>query len=92
MISDLFETAIRTCLFQDWLDREFRGMNATLSTVDVAKTWLLQMGQAARANGLTIQYCMSNPRHAMQSLEIPVVTQVVISTATPHPPCVDIML
>ena len=60
-------------------------MNATLSTVDVAKTWLLQMGQAARANGLTILYCMSSPRHAMQSLEIPVVTQVDINTA-PYPP------
>ena len=61
-------------------------MNATLSTVDVAKTWLLQMGQAARANGLTIQYCTSSPRHAMQSLEIPVVTQVDINTAPLPPP------
>ncbi|KAK7471362.1 hypothetical protein BaRGS_00036000 [Batillaria attramentaria] len=64
---------------QDWLNREFADMNATLSTVDVARTWLLQMGEAARATGLTIQYCMSNPRHAMQSLEIPVVTQARVS-------------
>nr|KAG5688829.1 hypothetical protein BaRGS_017061 [Batillaria attramentaria] len=63
----------------DWLNREFADMNATLSTVDVARTWLLQMGEAARATGLTIQYCMSNPRHAMQSLEIPVVTQARVS-------------
>ncbi|KAK7098686.1 uncharacterized protein [Littorina saxatilis] len=64
---------------QDFLDQEFYTMNATQSTVDVAKTWLMQMGQAARATGLTIQYCMSNPRHAMQSLEIPVVTQARVS-------------
>ncbi|KAK7098683.1 uncharacterized protein [Littorina saxatilis] len=64
---------------QDFLDVEFGTMNATQSTVDVAKTWLMQMGQAARATGLTIQYCMSNPRHAMQSLEIPAVTHARVS-------------
>ena len=52
---------------QDWLSKEFAGMNATLSTVDVARAWLTQMGDAARAMGLTVQYCMANPRHAMQS-------------------------
>ena len=71
---------------QDWLALEFSGMNATLSTVDVAKTWLLQMGQAACANGLTILYCMASPRYLMQSLETPVVTQVITTiTACPTP-------
>jgi hypothetical protein len=34
------------------------------------------MGLGAAENDLTLQYCMSPPRHALQSLEIPVVTQV----------------
>ncbi|XP_050411267.2 uncharacterized protein LOC126825609 [Patella vulgata] len=33
------------------------------------------MGLAAENNGLTIQYCMADPRDALTSLEIPVVTQ-----------------
>ncbi|XP_025087035.1 uncharacterized protein LOC112559815 isoform X2 [Pomacea canaliculata] len=64
---------------QDWLNREFAGLNATLTSVDVARTWLMQMGEAARAVDLTIQYCLSYPRHALQTLEIPVVTQARVS-------------
>lgn len=33
------------------------------------------MGQAAQRYGLTIQYCMPYPRHLLQSLEVPAVTQ-----------------
>ncbi|PVD33232.1 hypothetical protein C0Q70_04483 [Pomacea canaliculata] len=65
--------------WQDWLDREFTGVHAALTSVDVARTWLMQMGEAARAVDLTIQYCMSYPRHALQTLEIPVVTQARVS-------------
>ena len=36
----------------------------------------LQMGEAAYRHGLTVQYCMPFPRHALQSLELPAVTQV----------------
>ena len=35
----------------------------------------MQMGEGARKNGLTIQYCMPYMRHLLQSVEIPVVTQ-----------------
>ncbi|XP_041369520.1 uncharacterized protein LOC121383515 [Gigantopelta aegis] len=64
---------------QDWLDREFEEMHATVTDISLGRTWLLQMGRAARNNGLTIQYCMSLPRHAMQSIEVPVVTQARVS-------------
>ncbi|CAH1778788.1 unnamed protein product [Owenia fusiformis] len=64
---------------QDWLDVEFGGLNATLTDINLGRTWLHQMGKAAQENGLTIQYCMSNPRHILQSLEIPVVTQARVS-------------
>lgn len=33
------------------------------------------MGTAAEREGLNVQYCMSWPRHIMQSVEIPAVTQ-----------------
>ena len=59
----------------------------------VARDWLMQMGEAARKNGLTIQYCMSYPRHILQSLEIPVVTHVskqhALDSVTPHDPHVN---
>ena len=48
----------------------------TVSDIHVGRDWLRQMGDGARKNGMTIQYCMAEFRHLMQSLEIPVVTQV----------------
>jgi hypothetical protein len=53
-------------------------MLATTSTIGLGRQWLRQMGNGAAKAGLTIQYCMSPSRHALQSLEIPVVTQVTI--------------
>jgi hypothetical protein len=60
---------------QDWLNVQTQSMNLTLQNVEAARTWLVQMGNAARRNGLPIQYCMSWPRHILQSLEIDAVTQ-----------------
>lgn len=51
---------------QDWLYNEFEWMNVTLSNATIARTWLMQMGNAAMRNGITIQYCMPFPRHALQ--------------------------
>ena len=45
----------------------------------LGRMWLRQMGNAASKNGMTVQYCMSPSRHALQSLEIPSVTQVHVS-------------
>jgi len=61
---------------QDWLYNQFRGMNITLQTVDVARMWLIQMGTAAKKNDMHVQYCMSWPRHVLQSLEIDAVSQI----------------
>ncbi|KAK6165976.1 hypothetical protein SNE40_022775 [Patella caerulea] len=60
---------------QDFMYMNTDSINETVSDVISAKTWMMEMGNAARKNGLTIQYCMEYPRHVMQSLEIPVVTQ-----------------
>ncbi|CAG5115344.1 unnamed protein product, partial [Candidula unifasciata] len=60
---------------QDWLNRE-TDKNAVLhSDLFVGRRWLSQMGKAAENYGITIQYCLSYPRHILQSLEIPSVTQ-----------------
>ena len=50
-------------------------MEETVSDIYIGRDWLRQMGNGARKNGMTIQYCMSQARHMLQSLEIPVVTQ-----------------
>lgn len=63
-------------LFQDWLNVEFSGLKAFLHDLDLGAKWLTQMAEAAEESGIYIQYCMSNPRHAMQSLLYPAVTQV----------------
>ena len=61
---------------QDWLYNEFEWMNATLADPALARDWLLQMGHGAAEAGVNIQYCMPYPRHALQSVELPAVTQV----------------
>ncbi|WAR30672.1 hypothetical protein MAR_033214 [Mya arenaria] len=48
---------------------------ALQTSLTLGRDWLMQMGQAAAENNITIQYCMAMARHALQSLEIPVVTQ-----------------
>ena len=51
-------------------------MESTVSNIGLGRLWLTQMGRGAAKAGLTIQYCMAPSRAALQSLEIPVVTQV----------------
>ena len=61
---------------QDWLYNEFYiYVSQMLENVDLGRTWLLQMGQGAQKNDLTIQYCMPHIRHLLQSLEVSAVTQ-----------------
>ena len=64
---------------QDWLHNEFEDMAITLSDPTVGRQWLLQMGAGADAAGVSIQYCMPYPRHVLQSLEVPAVTQIRVS-------------
>ena len=51
-------------------------MNATLEDVTVARTWMNTMSAGASKNGIPIQLCMPMPRHLLQSVEMPAVTQV----------------
>ena len=60
---------------QDWLNVQTQSMDWTLQTVRGAENWLLQMGRSAKRHNLAIQYCMSWPRHILQSLQVDAVTQ-----------------
>ena len=61
---------------QDWLYNEFYTyVSDMLKDVNLGRNWLLEMGQGAASNGLTIQYCMPYIRHLIQSLEVPQTTQ-----------------
>jgi hypothetical protein len=61
---------------QDWLFNEmYQYVSEMLTTVDRARTWLMQMGTGAEQAGLTIQYCMPYIRFMLHSVEVPVVTQ-----------------
>ena len=47
---------------QDWLHNEWEGLQCTLESATLSREWLLQMGNAAQANDLFIQYCMAYSR------------------------------
>ena len=55
---------------------EFTGVNGTLlRSATLGRQWMLQMGRATEAHNLSLQLCMAWPRHVLQSLEMPSVTQ-----------------
>ena len=60
---------------QDWLLTESGKLKELQIDLNLGQTWLGQMGEAAKEEGLTIQYCMAWPRHVLQAVMIPVVTQ-----------------
>lgn len=60
---------------QDWLNHQTLDFTPLLTNLSLGRRWLMDMGRAAKSNGLTVQYCMSLSRHIMQSLEIDAVTQ-----------------
>ncbi|ESO98846.1 hypothetical protein LOTGIDRAFT_231210 [Lottia gigantea] len=64
---------------QDWLNIEFKTLNALLTQIDLGTMWLTQIASAAKKHGMTMQYCMSNTKEAMQTLELPIVTQARVS-------------
>ena len=45
-------------------------MTVTHTNFTAARDWLTQMGAGAREAGVTLQYCMSLPRHVLQSSEV----------------------
>jgi len=60
---------------QDWLNIELTRVDILRTDANAARNWLLQMDRGASKNALSIQYCMANPRHLLQSLETSTVTQ-----------------
>ena len=74
--SALFQDSSNFYMLQDWLYVQTLYMKALVTNLTLGHDWLLQMSTAAAKNQQTIQYCMSYPRHALQSLEFPDVTQV----------------
>ncbi|GFR86881.1 non-lysosomal glucosylceramidase, partial [Elysia marginata] len=60
---------------QDWLNVQLLFTELLNTNLTAGRDWLLQMGVAASNHHLKIQYCMALPRHGLQSLEIPTVTQ-----------------
>nr|XP_022320745.1 uncharacterized protein LOC111122983 [Crassostrea virginica] len=64
---------------QDWLNVQLDKITALKTNLTLGQIWLSQMNEAAKANNVFIQYCMSNPRHALQSLTLSQVTQARVS-------------
>lgn len=61
---------------KDWLNHQTLDYTPLMTNITLGKTWLKQMGNAALAHNITLQYCMSLSRHVLQSLEIDAVTQI----------------
>ena len=61
---------------QDWLLTVSGEFAPIQNDLFLGRDWLMQMGTAAKELDLTIQYCMPWTRHLLQTVEIPVVTQV----------------
>ena len=61
---------------QDFLVTTFERHQQLQSELNLGRTWLKQMGDAAEQLDIRIQYCMALTRYVLQSVEIPVVTQV----------------
>lgn len=59
---------------QDWLNVQTMAFLPTRIDINLGEQWLMSMGAAADQIGMNIQYCMSLPRHILQSLQIPRVT------------------
>ncbi len=51
---------------QDWLDRIYNYSPEFSSTTWAGEDFMDQMAEAARDQGLTVQYCMALPRHYLQ--------------------------
>jgi hypothetical protein len=76
---DLLQKAIEWGLVvyeQDWLNVQFERQSQAFTNATLMRSWLMEMGRAAQDCHVAVQYCMPLPRHILQSVEIPAVTQV----------------
>jgi len=64
---------------QDWMNHQTIDFIPLRQNKNLGRQWLISMGEAANLFNINIQYCMSLPRHALQSLEINRVTQARVS-------------
>nr|XP_022327168.1 uncharacterized protein LOC111126669 isoform X3 [Crassostrea virginica] len=64
---------------QDWLDIQTLGLVGLQTDLYLGERWMRQMAEAAEELNLTIQLCMSLPRHALMSVSLPAVTQARVS-------------
>jgi len=64
---------------QDWLHSQTTKFVPLHTDINLGRQWLMSMGEGAEKAGITIQYCSPFPRHALQALEIPRVTQARVS-------------
>lgn len=60
---------------QDFLVTQYEKSPTLQGVVGAGRQWLGAMAAAAEAENVTIQYCMSLPRHILQSASFPRVTQ-----------------
>ena len=70
---------------QDWLDREVLHLGELTRSATLGDTWLGQIGSAADAHGLSVQFCMAYPRHVLASAGLPAVTQARGGARAPTP-------
>ena len=64
---------------QDFLTRTFASIPALHANVSLAKKWLSYMNDAAKDLNVSIQYCMTQPQHLLQTASF---TQVSVTTRT----------
>ena len=60
---------------QDWMNFQNERLPALTRSATAARAWLRDLGDAADAAGVSVQYCMSYARHVLQSVESAAVTQ-----------------
>jgi hypothetical protein len=64
---------------QDWLHSQTTKFTPIHNDIHLGRQWLMSMAEGAEKAEITIQYCSPFPRHALQALEIPRVTQARVS-------------
>jgi len=60
---------------QDWFHYYAEKMEALQTDLFLGRKWMLQMDRAAQHMGIWIQICSALPRHVLESLEMPSVSQ-----------------
>jgi hypothetical protein len=70
---------------QDWLSAEVDLSRALGESASLGSQWMLQMSHGCELSNVTIQLCMSYPRHILQSVEMAAATNARASGDYIHP-------